>query len=389
MTTYASPRAHKRVTVGITLLWLLIHTFLWLDAGPRELYDSRLYAEAAQYLFQHGRLESWDQIFYIVPIFLIGLFETTFGASTIPFVVFQSIVSLFAALALTRVVVGYTGQPFAGLVAGVIFLISIDNIQWNMTVMTESLFRSFVVFLLLALSGFRGNMRGLVLIASSTGLVLMTRPAGVPVIGGVVVFLLRYYWMEGRLSRRRLYAIIAGVFVLGLAGATLMLQAWDLTDQHQRGNIVTYMDVLEGSPDYYPSLREDVNGVTFLDDSYPGIARVAHYFFWNPVHAFKVAGLKAWYLISGVRPYYSAYHNVYVALLYATMYILGYVGIRRSKMVPISSFVITVIVLNVLLVAISTVDWDNRFYIPMELGIVVIAAIGLAEVIRGVNFQRD
>ena len=389
MTTYASPRAHKRVTVGITLLWLLIHTFLWLDAGPRELYDSRLYAEAAQYLFQHGHPESWDQIFYIVPIFCIGLFETTFGAATVPFIVFQSVISLFAALALVKVVLNCTGRHVAGLVAGVIFLISIDNIQWNMTVMTESLFRSFVVFLLLALSGFRGNMRGLVLIASLTGLVLMTRPAGAPIVGGVVVFLLRYYWMEGKLSRRQLSVIVAAVLVSGLVAATVMLQAWDFTDQHKRGNIVTYMDVLEGSPGYYPSLREDVNDVTFLDDSYPGIARVAHYFFWNPVHAFKVAGLKAWYLISGVRPYYSAYHNVYVALLYATMYILGYVGIRRVGMAPISSFAITVIVLNVLLVAISTVDWDNRFYIPMEPGIVVMAAIGLAEVIRGVSFQRD
>src|SRR5690606_10113694 len=286
-------------------------------------------------LFQHGHPESWDQIFYILPIFCIGLFETTFGAATIPFVVFQSIVSLFAALALTRVVVGCTGQPFVGLVAGVIFLISIDNIQWNMTVMTESLFRSFVVFLLLALSGFRGNMRGLVLIAALTGLILMTRPAGVPVIGGGVVFLLRDFWMEGRIGRSQLYAIIAGVFVLGLAGATVMLQAWDLTDQHKRGNIVTYMDVLEGSPGYYPSLREDVNDVTFLDDSYPGIARVAHYFFWNPVHAFKVAGLKVWYLISGVRPYYSVYHNLYVALLYGAMYILAYFGIRRLGIVPI------------------------------------------------------
>ncbi|HLT74573.1 MAG TPA: hypothetical protein VKZ68_05790, partial [Ohtaekwangia sp.] len=38
----------------------------------------------ARYLFQHGHPESWDQIFYIVPIFFIGLFETTFGAATIP-----------------------------------------------------------------------------------------------------------------------------------------------------------------------------------------------------------------------------------------------------------------------------------------------------------------
>jgi hypothetical protein len=40
--------------------------------------------------------------------------------------------------------------------------------------------------------------------------------------------------------------------------------------------------------------------------------------------------------------------------------------------------VLATIVVNCLLVGISTVDWDNRFYIPMVPGIILMAGGGLS-----------
>jgi hypothetical protein len=62
-----------------------------------------------------------------------------------------------------------------------------------------------------------------------------------------------------------------------------------------------------------------------------------------------------------------------------------YVGFKNLQATPIKFFVLTLIIVNCGLIAISTVDWDNRFYIPMAPGIVLFAGGGL---VKGVKALR-
>jgi hypothetical protein len=60
----------------------------------------------------------------------------------------------------------------------------------------------------------------------------------------------------------------------------------------------------------------------------------------------------------------------------AGLYFLSFQGWRKASEATINVFIIPVIVVNCGLIAMSTVDWDNRFYIPMEPGIVLLAGGG-------------
>jgi hypothetical protein len=60
------------------------------------------------------------------------------------------------------------------------------------------------------------------------------------------------------------------------------------------------------------------------------------------------------------------------------IYLSFFLGARKLWGQPILYFVLTIILTNCLLIGIATVDWDNRFYIPMEPGIVVICGGGMA-----------
>jgi hypothetical protein len=62
----------------------------------------------------------------------------------------------------------------------------------------------------------------------------------------------------------------------------------------------------------------------------------------------------------------------------AAIYSLCYFGWKRLGRTPIGYFIVTVVIVNASVIAISTVDWDNRFFIPIEPGIVVLAGVGVA-----------
>ena len=50
-------------------------------------------------------------------------------------------------------------------------------------------------------------------------------------------------------------------------------------------------------------------------------------------------------------------------------------------------FALPLMLVNYSVVVISGVDWDNRFYIPMESGIVVLAGFGAGKLIQeSINF---
>jgi hypothetical protein len=144
------------------------------------------------------------------------------------------------------------------------------------------------------------------------------------------------------------------------------------------------MDVIEGGSLYDSSLRTATSTLEFATSGKPPLEKIVFFIFHNPVYFIKVASLKVWYLVSGIRPYYSSIHNVFTVVWMAAIYILFGLGWQRTHH-AIKVFAIVVILVNCALIGVSTVDWDNRFYIPMEPGIVLLSGGGGAYLI---NFTR-
>jgi hypothetical protein len=168
-------------------------------------------------------------------------------------------------------------------------------------------------------------------------------------------------------------------------GADRMLAHWDFTDQYLKGNVVTFADIVKGHPLFHESLSVEPPSSTAFSENDSPIGRVVMFIYDNPVHFLKTAGLKIFYLIAFVRPYYSFLHNLYLVVWMSLVYMFFVVGWRATSNQPIKLFVLITIILNCGLIGISSVDWGNRFYIPMEPGIVLLAGGGVATLLNRIR----
>lgn len=364
----------------LLLLWTVIHVLLLHHYGVRSLFDGLGYIRCADYLVLNGYLEDPHETFYAIPIALMAFFRWMFPGQLLPYLFFQSVLSFFATLALYRAGTRVFNSTRAGLISGIIFLIWWDNIQWNTTTLTESLACSIICFTIYRLTSFKGSIKDYCWISILLILNLFTRPTGIIIIVGTVAFLIHFYWHD---IRKDLIVTAVGIPVLVLLtywSADHMFSRWDFTDQYVRGNIVTYMDTIEGNELYSESLRIDTVGLTMARDK-PPVWKIVYFIVDNPVHFVKAACLKVYYLVTGIRPYYSALHNAYILCWMVLVYIFYYIGWCNATKGSVRFFTVVVVILNCCLIGISTVDWDNRFYIPMEPGIVLLAGGGAAHIV--------
>lgn len=362
--------------IVLVIAWAVIHTLLFRYYGVRDLFDASGYVRGADFLIEHGRFEDIHHVFYAVPVCLLAFFRLIFPQQLLPFLIFQSILSGLATLSIYRTGATAFNDTRAGFLSGILFLVWWDNIQWNTVTMTESLFCTFTCFLLYLLVHFEGKRSQYYLTFGLMAFILFIRPTSIVILLGAIAFFFQYEW-----SRRvptvleKISTIVLGLVIAG-SGATLMFTQWDFTDQYKRGNIVTYMDTLEGAKLYEDGLRIDTEELDLPPGDLPVIQKMVYFFIHNPVH-FVYAGLvKIWFLLMAIRPYYSPAHNSYLVIWMTGIYFLSYFGWRKLRASQAKIFVISVILVNCLLIGISTVDWDNRFYIPMEPGIVILAGGG-------------
>ena len=369
---------NRRHLYVLTALWLVVHAFLLYRLGIRDdLFDARGYMRAADYFLVHGHFQVAHQFFYALPIMLVAFFKTFPGGSVTGFVLFQCVLSGVAAWFLYRSAARVFQHDVAGFMAAAIFLAWWDVMQWNTAVMTESLACSLSCMVIFMLAHLRGTWKEYIVLALLLIACVLTRPTGVVIVFAALACLMVRHRDDVRRSGYSAL-LLTGLIVAAFCVMLLMLAYWDFTEQYVRGNIVTYMDTIEGQRLYHESLRLDTSHLQLPDPEGPVWWKMIFFVWNNPVHFFTAAALKSGYLLSGTRPYYSTFHNIYSLVWHAAVYVLFYRGIRAATDRVMQVFSISVIVLNCLLVAISTVDWDNRFYVPMQPAIVLFAGGGAA-----------
>ena len=368
------------LSIVLAVLWLGIHTVLFLHYGVRDLLDAHRYALKADFLLAQGHLEEASDLFYVVHIGLLALFGRFFHPATLPMIVFQCILSAFATAALYKASSKLFDDRMAGFFTAVIFLLWIDHLQWNLVTLTESLACSTGCFVLYVLVYFDGKAKWFFTLALLVAISLFTRPTGLLTLAGVFAFFAFYYRSLWKAAPVAMTAAGVSIAILGIWAGLTMLDQWDFTDQLARGNIITYVDTLKGGPLYDASLRMDTAEIIPPRHMPSTAGKLLFFLRDNPWLSAKAAFLKVFYLITAVRPYYTKWHNAFLLVWMAVVYLFFFVGwpiIRRN---PVVYFVSVVILLNGALIAISTVDWDNRFYVPMEPGIVLMAGGGMASV---------
>lgn len=360
-------------------MWAVIHVVMYMRLGVRaELFDAAVYIKSASYLTANHRLEDIHYVFYAVPILLIAFFEVISPNGVWGFVIFQCILSGVAALALYRSSSALFNNTLAGFFTGCFYLLWWDNMQWNMVVMTDSIACSMTCFVIYHLVHFKDSVRGYAMLFVLLALSFFTRPTGIIVIVGSIMFLLARHSVFLSKFPIALFVLIAALIIVAYIGASLIFSRWDFTEQYVKGNIVTYMDSTEGTPQYYPALRLQAESLDMPDQTLPPLIKTLDFIVSNPLYFIKAFTLKIFYLLAYVRPYFSVYHNVVAFCWSALIYVLFCIGWRTERSnTGVKVFAMSILVVNCVLIGAATVDWDNRFYLPMMPPLVLIAGGGM------------
>jgi hypothetical protein len=263
-------------------------------------------------------------------------------------------------------------SPAAGVTAGIAYLIHPSIQRWNYYVLPESLATCALISVIGSATLSRETQWAKTALIPAALVLALVRPE-------TPLFLLpvSLYLLESRFSR------------LTFIGALLMVI------------VLTLWWIRPGSPEAFGLLSQWEKGTYIW--GYPGIGRpdisinpgskgsvgthIMHSFWADPLWGLKVMGLRVYYFLLPLRPYFSGLHNwaalgssigVYALALWGSFSLKG----REWKLIG------GILLVQIGLVALTWSDWDSRWTDRVMPLLILLAAGGGTAFWRSFGFNR-
>ena len=334
----------------ITLVALTGRIGYWIMQGTRTGADTSTYTSTCEVWFT----EPWLLPRIINAGFTIPfcIFTELLGLSWDLWIAFQIALSTMACLLIYSIARAHLDR-IAGLVAGLSMAVLWDSFQWDIYILTDSIFVFVVTVALWAVSRhYRYRTRQTYWIAwASLALVFFTRAHGFPIVAGWLLldFLPRGHQYRLNLIPNPLYGIAVAV----LGTAILLTQYFEFLT----GTIFQwYADgllVWDSTVFQYPyDLTEHASPIAFV--------------VFNSHHIILITLLRFVLIFVPVLPRWSTIHNVanvgtLVPILIASFW--AFVALLRSRRDLFRLWVMPLIML-LLVISLTHVDWDWRYRAP-------------------------
>ena len=354
-------------------LWLLVQlVYLRKFHGPHFANDSARYLEYARNIAERGYFEPGHNLRYV----LYPLFQSLWlrlGLGWWGIVAGQMAVSALATRAIyrgTRRLAG--GQRGAAALATLLFIAWPDIQQFNVFLLTESLFISLVALSFEAFTRVHtGRRQAWGWLLAVLLLTALARPNGFMV--GLAAGLAGLDALRHRPDRRPWRAALLLLVLLSpLLWVALnhQLATYYLMDTYQRGELIFRYQlwaVHQAAPLHLPP---------------PGtgpVARVLYFGAHNPLYLSRLMLGKLFVFISYLKPHYSLAHRVLGVLVLWPAYWLAACGARRRGIWrPARVFLAGIFLLQTAIIMLTVDDWDVRFLAPVLPAVFVLAALEVA-----------
>lgn len=367
----------------LTGLWVLVQVLFWRKfGGPHFVNDSARYLDYARGIAGHGYFEPGHNLRYV----LYPLFQSVWlrlGLGWAGIVVGQMAVSALASRAIYRGTRRLArGGRGAAALATLAFIAWPDIQQFNVFLLTESLFISLVVLSFGAFTKVKsGRPRDWTLLLLVLALAALVRPNGFVV--GLAAALAGLDALRRRADRRPWRAALLGLVLLApLLWAALnhQLATFYLMDTYQRGELIFRYQLWA------------VHQAAPLEMPPPGTgpaARVLYFAVHNPVYLGRLMLGKLFVFVSYLKPHYSLAHRVLGVLVLWPAYWLAACGARRRGIWrPARAFLAGVFLLQTAIIMLTVDDWDVRFLAPVLPVVFVLATLELRNWVPALDQQQ-
>lgn len=349
------------------LLWISVQAFFFLNSSIKISVDTEMYLQDAESLLA-GTIPQQRSIWYLgYSSFLAIIFYL--GGSLFHVVLAQILFSGTAAILLYQYLQKISHSHLPAFTGVLLYLGWIKIHEWNVFIYTESLFTSFCIITFVLLT-YSKKLWQVLLVTPLIIFTFLIRPTGI----GFLFSLLVYYIHIFRRKRPQLsqtYFLAAAIilFLPALLLVNKMLQNYTLIESYAKAEII------------YPNISLGIlqaKDIVIPDEEYPSLLRLVIFIFNNPLYFLKLSFTKFFLFFGNIKPYFSLLHNTLISLFLFPVY---YFAVKGFYLFPGKaeerSFILSFILVQALIVTLTTENWDGRFLIPVLPFVFIFATFGL------------
>jgi hypothetical protein len=376
-TSYLSKVAHDESLGLLTVLtiWAIIQLAAYLVFGIHSPVDTVLYVVNADLLLA-GVLPQGQEFFYLSYVSLLALLKF-FTVDPGKIVIFQIIVSGAAVYSIYKITQAISSSNLVAFTASLLFVFWFKFQQWNLILYTDALFANLVVVLIYLVYRARSRLQFTLLIPAIAFVVLL-RPTGIV----LLIALISYFAFEILNFRKMKLAVKAFSLVLTFVVSMVLLNLYlaDFVDSflhsYQRAEII-YPNITLG-------VERPMNLVLPSEQALP-LVKLFTFILSNPLYMIKISLYKIILFLGHVKPYYSVFHNLVIVSFLFPIYFFAIKGYNKMPKDGLRVFMLTLISLQVLMVGVTSENWDGRFILTILPWIFVISAFGIASFVTKAN----
>lgn len=324
----------------------------WLFEGPFSANDTSWYTDICEVWIADPAAIASGGIGILYSGFTVPLcsFLSIPGTTLNHWVMFQILVSSLGCVLVYRigvVLIDYRAGVVSGLALGLLW----DTFQWDMYVLSDSLFIFAVVLVLSALAWHQRERtwRSKATVFVTMGYLIVVRPFGLALVVGWVL-----YDLYPRIESRRFNLLSTRwIPMIGVAGAVVIapfaFQQYGIFELWERGSII-----INDSTYVYP----------FVDETSSGTVAFA---LKNGHHLIAMGLLKILFFFTPLLPRHSPVHIIINLITYLPVILVGSVGLVTSWRDDFHIFrmLATPVIVMAAVTAVTFVSWDLRYRAPL------------------------
>lgn len=362
--------------LGVFVAAITVNICLVVVFGISDGSDSgRYYGSAEAFLngeMPTGKARSYlGYSLFITPFVALGLGKVAIACA-------QILLSGIATVCLFLLGARFYGKS-TGVLAAAAYVLFPDIHYWNLIVYADSLFSSMMLIstYLLLTPETRWRKVSAITLAVYTCTI---RPHGVGFATALIVYGIYLLCVDENYKillekNYKLAAVLAALLAFSTPFVWLLL-----------GRMVGYERVLDtytggqtiwGYTDNALTMPGDVSERT--GQMFHPLLAMLSFVAEKPLYFLQLAGIKLYYLLSHVRPYFTGVHNLLSLVVLVPAYVFAYIGlpVRTDEQRPMRMLLVSIFSCQALIIVLTFADWDGRFLIPILFVLFLFAAEGL------------
>jgi hypothetical protein len=352
----------------LILLWAISQTIAYFHFDMRMSVDSDRYINNAINITQ-GIFPEGPEIFYYSYSLIIALLHLL-GVKPENVIYVHFVTAILSIICIYKLTKKINGNNIVAFIATALYIGWFKFQQWNLIVYTDAMFCHLVIVSVYVLVVAKKPSEWL----SAFFLVVFTsllRPTGVGFLFAVVAYVT--YSFSSRLNFHRHAKALACTALT--VGSVIFLNV--VLGEFIDSFIASY----SASEIIYPKITllvEKPNSLIIPAREHQPIIRLFLFAFGNPIYFAKLSIIKGLLFLGHVKPYYSTAHNIFIVAFLYPMYFLAIKGFRLMNNHELKIFIGTFLGLQILMVSLTSENWDGRFLLPVLPVVFILSSFGIS-----------